>query len=165
MAFTLGLLVFVISAVALLALKPVIETFIGHQAAVVFGWLSWPALLVGLTVGLALLYRYGPSRDPVRWRWITWGSAGVIVFWVIASLLFSLYVGNFAHYDKTYGSLGAVIGFMMWIYLSTVVVLAGAELNSETEHQTAVDTTSGAPKPMGLRRAVMADTLGEAKGK
>jgi membrane protein len=98
----------------------------------------------------------------VRWRWISWGSGAVILFWVLASLAFSTYVSNFAHYDRTYGSLGAVIGFMVWIYLSTVVVLAGAELNSEIEHQTAVDTTTGAPRPMGLRGATMADSVGQS---
>ena len=83
---------------------------------------------------------------------------------ISASALFSLYVSNFAHYDKTYGPLGAVIGLMMWVYVSTIVVLAGAELNSEIEHQTTVDTTVGAPRPMGLRRAKMADTIGAAHG-
>lgn len=165
LAFTLGLLAFAIMAIGLLAARPAIETFVGRQAGMIFGWISWPALLVMLTLGLALLYRFGPSRDPVQWKWITWGSAGVIVFWLAASALFSAYVGAFAHYDKTYGSLGAVIGFMMWIYLSAVVLLAGAELNSEIEHQTAVDTTVGEPRPMGFRRAKMADTLGAAQGK
>ena len=165
LAFTVGFLAFLLGGIALVAAGPVVETLFGGQAAAVFGWISWPALLLGLTVGLALLYRFGPSRDPVQWKWISWGSAGVVLFWVVSSALFSLYVGNFAHYDKTYGSLGAVIGFMMWIYLSAVVVLAGAELNSEIEHQTTVDTTVGAPRPMGLRRAAMADTVGAAQAK
>jgi membrane protein len=164
LAFTLGFLAFLVTAIALLAAGPIVETLMGHRAAVVFGWISWPMLLIGLTLGLALLYRFGPSRDPAQWKWITWGSAGVVIFWVIVSALFSLYVNNFAHYDKTYGPLGAVIGFMMWIYLSAVVVLAGAELNSEIEHQTTVDTTTGAPMPMGLRNAKMADTVGAAQG-
>jgi len=165
LGFTLGLLVFLIAAVAALAARPALEAFVGPSAATVFSWIIWPVLVVLLALGLALLYRFGPSRDPVQWKWITWGSAGVVVFWLAASALFSLYVGNFAHYDKTYGSLGAVIGFMMWVYLSTFVVLAGAELNSEIEHQTAVDTTVGAPRPMGLRRATMADTVGAARGR
>jgi membrane protein len=163
LAFTLGFLAFIMAMIGLLAAQPFIETFVGPRAATMFGWISWPIMLAGLIVGLALLYRFGPSRDPVKWRWISWGSGAVIVFWAIASALFSLYVANFAHYDKTYGSLGAIIGFMMWAYLSTMVVLAGAELNSEIEHQTAVDTTVGAPRPMGLRRARMADTLGAAQ--
>jgi membrane protein len=164
LAFTLGFLAFVICGIALLAAGPVIATYVGPRAELVFSWIAWPLLVVGLMAGLALLYRFAPSREPVQWKWITWGSAGVIMFWIAASALFSVYVGNFGHYDKTYGSLGAVIGFMMWIYLSTVVVLAGAELNSEIEHQTTVDTTTGPPQPMGQRRARMADTLGKAQG-
>jgi membrane protein len=163
LAFTLGFLVFVVAGIALLAARPAVEAFVGARAAVLFSWISWPALLAGLMLGLALLYRFGPSRDPVRWRWISWGSVGVVVFWVIVSALFSLYVDNFGHFNKTYGSLGAVIGFMIWIYLSMLVVLAGAELNSEIEHQTGVDTTVGAPRPMGLRGAAMADSVGAAQ--
>jgi membrane protein len=165
LGFTLGFIAFVLASVALLAAGPVIGAFVGAQAAMVFGWVTWPLLLAGLMVGLGLLYRFGPSRDPVRWKWITWGSAGVILFWIAASALFSAYVGAFAHYDKTYGSLGAAIGFMMWIYLSAIVLLAGAELNAEIEHQTTVDTTTGAPLPMGLRNATMADTVGAAQGR
>jgi len=163
LGFTLGFLGFVILAVGLIAARPAVAALAGPSAADLFGWISLPALAIALTLGLALLYRYGPSRDPVRWRWISWGSVGVVAFWLAASALFSLYVDNFANYDKTYGSLGAVIGFMMWIYLSSIVVLAGAELNSEIEHQTAVDTTTGAPRPMGLRGARMADTVGAAQ--
>jgi membrane protein len=163
LAFTLGFLAFIIAAVGLIAAGPAVETFMGRQAALAFGWISWPLLLVGLAVGLALLYRYGPSRQPARWRWISWGSGAVILFWVAASALFSFYVNTFAHYDKTYGPLGAVIGFMMWTWLSAVVVLAGAELNSEIEHQTALDTTTGPAKPLGFRQARMADTVGAAQ--
>jgi len=162
-AFTLGFLAFAIAAITLLAAQPAIATFVGPHAATVFGWITWPALVAALIVGLALLYRFGPSREPARWKWISWGSAGVVLFWLAASALFSAYVGGFAHYDKTYGSLGAAIGFMMWIYLSMVVVLAGAELNAEMEHQTTVDTTTGTPRPMGFRRARMADTVGAAQ--
>jgi membrane protein len=145
LAFTLGFLVFVFAAIGLLAAGPAIAAFAGQPAATLFGWISWPVLLAGLTVGLALLYRFGPSRDPVRWRWITWGSIAVVIFWMIVSALFSLYVENFGHFNKTYGSLGAVIGFMIWIFLSMLVVLAGAELNAEIERQTAADAADRAP--------------------
>lgn len=165
LVFTLGYLALTIAALALLAAGPAIETFLGHHAALVFSWISWPLLLAGLVIALAVLYRFGPSRDPVRWRWLTWGSGFAVLLWVIASGLFSLYVGNFAHYDRTYGSLGAVIGFMTWTWISAMVVLMGAELNSEIEHQTTVDTTTGAPEPMGFRRARMADTVGAAQGR
>ena len=90
------------------------------------------------------------------------GSGVAAVGWLIVSLLFSWYVATFAHYDVTYGSLGAVIGFMTWLWLTATVILLGAELNAEVEHQTAADTTTGAPEPMGLRGAKMADSLGKA---
>ena len=83
--------------------------------------------------------------------------------WLVGSMLFSWYVANFGNYNETYGSLGAAIGFMTWIWLSTTVVLVGAELNAEIEHQTAVDSTVAPPKPLGERGARMADTVGEAK--
>jgi membrane protein len=163
LAFTLGLLVFAISAIAILAARPAIETFVGERAAMVFGWISWPLLLVGVIVGVALLYRFGPSRELVRWKWISWGSAVAVLTWVAISALFSVYVGNFAHYDRTYGSLGTVIGFMVWLWISSLVILLGAELNSEIEHQTARDSTTGAPQPLGARGAAMADTVGAAQ--
>jgi membrane protein len=106
---------------------------------------------------LSLLYRYAPSRAHARWRWITPGSALAGVSWVIMSVAFSLYVANFGHYDKTYGSLGAVVGFMTWIWLSLTVVLLGAELNSELEQETSADTTTGPPRPRGQRGAAVTD--------
>jgi membrane protein len=114
-------------------------------------------------LGLALLYRYGPSRVPARWQWITPGSFLAALIWLIASALFSFYLSRFANYSATYGSLGAVVGVMMWIYLSLFIVLVGAELNAEIERQTARDTTVGPDKPLGSRGAAMADEVGEAR--
>jgi membrane protein len=85
------------------------------------------------------------------------------MLWIAASLLFSWYAANLGSYNKTYGSLGAVIGFMTWIWISSIVVLIGALIDAEMEHQTARDTTTGSPKPMGSRGARMADTLGPAQ--
>jgi len=113
-----------------------------------------------VTLALAFLYRYGPSREKPRWRWITWGSVFAAVAWLGVSILFSWYAENFGNYNKTYGSLGAIIAFMFWIWLSIIIVLIGGELNAETEHQTVRDTTTGAPKPMGARGATMADMVG-----
>jgi membrane protein len=93
---------------------------------------------------------------------VTWGSAIAAIAWLIMSLLFSWYSANFGSYDKTYGSLGAAIGFMTWMWLSSTVILVGAELDAEMEHQTKRDTTSGAGKPMGSRGAQVADTIGRA---
>src|SRR3954447_5131498 len=124
--------------------------------------LRWPIMLVVVGLGLAILFRYGPSRDRAQWRWVTWGSALAAIGWLVFSLLFSWYVAHFGSYNKTYGSLGAAIGFMTWIWLSTMIVLIGAQVNAEMEHQTAEDTTVGEPQPLGTRRARMADTVGAA---
>jgi hypothetical protein len=98
-----------------------------------------------------VIYRYGPSRKEPQWRWVSWGSALAALLWLVTSILFSWYAGNFGNYDKTYGSLGAAVGLMTWMWLSFVVILVGAELDAEMEHQTARDTTTGSPKPMGSR--------------
>lgn len=163
LGFTLGLLAFVIVASGLLAAGPAVEAFVGRHAARVFNWATWPVLAAAVTGGLAVLYRYGPSREHPRWRWISWGSVVAVLLWAAASAAISIYIGNFAHYDRTYGPLGAVIGLLMWSWVSTMVILLGAELNSEIEHQTAVDSTTGAPVPMGFRGAKMADTVGAAQ--
>jgi membrane protein len=115
-----------------------------------------------IILGLSVLYRFGPSRRRARWRWISVGSIFAALAWLAMSSLFSWYLGNFANYNATYGALGAVVGLMMWMWLSTIVVLVGAELNSEVEHQTARDSTIGQEKPLGARGAVMADTVGAA---
>ena len=123
----------------------------------------WPVLFIMLMAALAVLYRFGPSRPSPRWEWIGVGTLVAAVLWVAGSSLLSWYLSNFGDYDATYGSLGAAIGLMMWMWMSSIIVLCGAELNSEIEHQTAVDTTVGPGKPMGLRGAAMADTLGAAQ--
>lgn len=163
LAFTAGLIVFGLAAVTVLGAGPAVETLFGPHIAIMVELVSWPILLVAMGVGIALLYHFGPSRDPVQFRWITWGSGAALLLWLLVSALFSLYVGNFAHYDKTYGSLGAVVGFMMWSWLSNVIILGGAELNSEIEHQVTTDSTVGRPKTIGFRRAKMADTVGAAQ--
>jgi membrane protein len=125
-------------------------------------YLRWPAMALLVLFALAMLYRYGPSRRRPKWRWITVGSVVAALSWVVVSSLFSWYLSNFANYNATYGALGAVVGLMMWMWLSSLVVLGGAALNSEIEHQTARDTTTGAERPLGGRGAVMADTVGAA---
>ncbi|MET0273797.1 MAG: YihY/virulence factor BrkB family protein [Phenylobacterium sp.] len=152
LAFTAGFLVFVIAAMAVMAAGPALAAFVGPQAGVAFNLAAWPVLLLAMGLGLALLYRFGPCRPKAPWRWITWGSAAAVVLWLAVSAAFSVYVGNFAHYDKTYGPLGAAVGFMTWIWLSSMVVLAGAELNSEVERQA---QPADAPGVGGLRAALL----------
>ena len=127
------------------------------------GLLRWPVMFGLLLLGLGVLYRYGPSRREAKWRWISAGSMFAATAWLLVSSLFSWYLANFANYNATYGSLGAVVGLMMWMWFSTIVVLVGAELNAEIEHQTARDSTVGPEKPLGVRGAVVADTVGPAQ--
>ena len=159
LAFTLGGLVFIIIALgAVLAVPAVLQNLaFGTQLETLINWLRWPLLLLIVTGLIALLYRYGPAREPPEWRWVSWGSAIAALLWLVFSGLFSWYASNFGSYDATYGSLGAAIGFMTWIWISTIVIVTGAELNSELEHETTADTTTGSEKPMGTRGAVMAD--------
>jgi membrane protein len=119
--------------------------------------------MVLIVLGLAALYRFGPSRREPRWQWITVGSVVAAIAWLAASILLSWYLSHFANYDATYGSLGAGIGLMMWMWISSIVILFGAELNSEIEHQTVRDSRVEADKPIGTRGAVMADTVGKAR--
>ena len=115
--------------------------------------------LLALIVFMAALYRYGPCREAPKWRWITPGALLAGIGAVIVSALFSFYVANFGTYNETYGSLGAIVGFLTWLWLVMVVLVLGGELDSELEHQTARDTTTGSHQPMGERGAVKADTL------
>jgi membrane protein len=124
------------------------------------GALRWAVLWLMAVLGMALLYRYAPSRERARWRWVTWGSVIAATLWIMASGLFALYVGSFATYGKTYGALGGVIALLMWFYLSSFTIVLGAEINAEMERQTARDTTEGPEVPLGRRGAYVADTIG-----
>jgi membrane protein len=162
---TLGIIVFILLTLGAVVVLPVILNYLPlHEVTAVLVKLGrWPILFGLVTVALQVLYRYGPSRSEPRWRWVSWGSVFAAIVWLAASALFSWYVANFGSYNKTYGSLGAIIGFMTWIWLSVIVVLVGAKLNAEMEHQTARETTVGQPKPLGMRGARMADTVGAAQ--
>src|SRR5947209_748004 len=166
LTFTLGAVLALLVAIGAIVVLPLVLAYLGFDATQQAGFLPllrWPALFVLVMLGLALLYRFGPSRRDAEWRWVSVGSMVAAFAWLAISALFSWYLSKFADYNATYGSLGAVIGLMMWIWLSVSVILVGAELNAEIEHQTARDTTVAHGKPLGARGAVMADTVGEAK--
>lgn len=135
---------------------------LGSVTDMLFRLGRWPVLFILVIVGLAVVYRFAPSRREPRWRWLSVGSVFAAAAWLGSSALLSWYLASFANYDATYGSLGAVIGMMMWMWVSSIVILFGAQLNSEIEHQTAKDTTAEHDKPLGVRGAVMADTVGKA---
>ncbi|WP_188580318.1 YihY/virulence factor BrkB family protein [Azorhizobium oxalatiphilum] len=165
LGFTLmGILFACVAMAGILAVPVALELLWLDQGTEWFiSLIRWPSLLVVVSCAIMLLYRLGPCRAHARWRWVMLGSVVSAMLWLAVSAGFSWYVSHFGSYNETYGSLGAVIGFMTWIWLSTAVVLFGAELNAELEHQTAVDSTTGSPRPMGARGAHMADTVGEAK--
>lgn len=164
LAFTLGMVLFMALAAAAVVALPVVMSFLRIDPALAaLSMLRWPLLLAMTMLGLSVIYRFGPSRAKAKWRWVSVGGAVGAVLWLLGSLIFSWYLANFANYNATYGSLGAVFGFLSWIWLSSVIVLLGAELNAEIEHQTAVDSTTGPAAPMGERGAAMADTVGKAK--
>jgi membrane protein len=161
LACTAGVVLFMIVALIGVVVVPAVLNFVGLGGVteVLIKWLRWPVLLLIVGVLLAALYRYGPSRETAKWRWVSYGSAFAAILWVIVSLLFSWYVANFGNYNKTYGSLGAVVGFMTWIWISSTVVLIGAQLDAELEKQTARDTTTGPERPLGTRGAAPADQV------
>ncbi len=168
--FTLGAVVLLSIAAASVVFVPAILTAVGFSGD--FGtrlllMARWPLLMVVIMFGLACLYRFGPSRMKPQWKWVTPGSFAAAVVWLSGSLLFSYYVSNFGNYNATYGSLGAIIGFISWLWLSALMVLLGAEINAEFEHQTAVDTADNRPadKPLGLRGATMADHVARSTDK
>lgn len=159
LAFTLGIIVFAVLAIGAVAAIPVMldYLYLGDVAEWLV-WLGrWPTLIVVLMVGLAALYRFGPNRDDAKWMWVSPGAIFASIAWLLGSILFSWYVASFEDYNKTYGALGAVIALLMWMWLSATIILVGAELNSETERQTVRDTTTGAPRPIGMRGADAAD--------
>ena len=158
---TLGAIVFVLIAVGLVAVVPAVlnALHLGVVGTILAQVIRWVLLLVLMAGALAVLYRVAPDRDAPRLRWVSLGSVVVTVVWAIVSLLFSFYVNNFGSYDKTYGTIAGVIVLMLWLYLTCYLVLLGAEINCEAEHQTAQDTTEGPPLPMGERDATAADTL------
>ncbi len=138
---------------------PILFAFAGasraYELAIAAG--RWPFLALFVLLILSLLYRYGPCRRAAKWHWVSVGSVFAMVVWLLASAGFSLYVSHFANYDRIYGSLGAVVILLFWLYMSFYIVLLGAEINAELELQTAQDTTAGEPRPIGKRGAFVAD--------
>ena len=164
LAFTLGMIGFAIIALAAIVVVPVVLGWLPEFSGALINIARWPVLAALVAVALAVLYRYGPSRDQPQWRWISWGSVVAAVLWLAFSAIYSYYAASFGTFNATYGSLGAVIGFMLWLWFSIIVVLLGAELNAEIEHQTTRETTVGDPQPLGQRGAHMADTVGREQG-
>ncbi|MCZ2814801.1 YihY/virulence factor BrkB family protein [Modestobacter sp. VKM Ac-2984] len=161
LVLTLGAIVFVLFTFALIAVVPIVLDVLplGGVGTVLAQVLRWVLLLAVVVGSLAVLYRAAPDRDAPKIRWVSLGSLVVTVIWAVVSVAFSFYVNNFSSYNETYGAIAGVIVLMLWLYLTCYLVLLGAEINAETEHQTARDTTQGDPEPMGKRDAVVADEV------
>lgn len=162
LGLTVGGIIFGLVALSLVAALPAMVRLIGLPPGIETTILlvRWPLLAIAVMFALAVLYRFAPSRAKPRWAWVSWGAVVATLLWLAGSIAFSFYVSNFASYNETYGTLGAVVILLMWFYLSGYVVLIGGELNAEMEHQTAKDTTEKGGAPMGRRDAQMADTVG-----
>jgi membrane protein len=161
LVLTLGAIVFVVVAIALVAVTPALLDSLVDAGPLRWGLetLRWVGLLVAMSAALAILYRVAPDREAPQLRWVSVGAVVATVVWLLASLGFSLYVDNFGSYNKTYGALAGVVVLLLWLWITMYVVLLGAEINAEAEQQTAKDTTVGPPKPLGERGAVKADSL------
>jgi membrane protein len=162
-AFTIGGIIAVMVGLAVILVVPAVVGLLslGFATAILIQAISFAIVIVFLMGSLALVYRLGPSRREAKWRWISPGSIAASVVWVAASIGFSFYASNFGSYNVTYGSLGAVIVVLLWLWISAYVVLFGAELNAELELQTARDTTAGPDAPMGQRGAFVANHVAE----
>jgi len=148
LVFTISGIVFAMAALGSIVVVPVILNYVGLSEAgdLLLRVGRWPLMYLVLTLALAIIYRYGPSRESAQWRWITWGSAIAALLWLAVSGLFSWYAANFGNFNETYGSLGAVVGFMTWLWISAIVILLGAEIDADLEHRN-TRSAAGASQP------------------
>ncbi|CAN5323341.1 hypothetical protein BH10PSE2_BH10PSE2_06660 [soil metagenome] len=164
LAFTLsGITTVLVSALLVVGVPIVLALFGVQENLSGLAWLRWPILFVAYVAALTVIYRFGPCRQKARWRWLTPGALFAASLSLIVSFLFSWYLTSFVKLDS-YGPLAAFMGFLLWIWFSVQIILMGAELNAEIEHQTAMDTTTGDPRPLGQRGALVADTVGHRRG-
>jgi len=161
---TFGAVIFVVLAIGLIGVVPVLlEQLAPGPIARIGGQIASFVLLAALMmVALSVLYKIAPHRDNPKIRWVSWGAVIATILWVIGSAGFFFFVNNFGSYNETYGALAGVIVLNLWLLLTMFVILLGAEINSELEHQTRRDTTTGEPRPLGQRDAEKADRVGEA---
>ena len=158
LAMTIGGLVVLLLAVGAISATAAIEHILPFSSPlihVLVQILFWAVAVVAVGVGLAAVYRFAPSRQDAPWMWVSPGSAAATLLWLAGTFGFGLYVSHFGSYNKTYGSLGGVVVFLTWLYLSAYILLMGGELNSELERQQALDADD-APAPAASPRPVAA---------
>ncbi|NNU16596.1 YihY/virulence factor BrkB family protein [Parvularcula sp. ZS-1/3] len=165
LAFTLGFILAGVVALTLVVAFPALISALSlplkAESAIVF--LRWPMLFFGMIVATSILYRYGPCRAEAQLQWLSLGSVAASLLWVLSSLLISFYASKITDFSATYGAFGAVLLLQMWLWATALMVLVGAKINAEAEHQTAYDTTTGPEQPIGERGAVVADELGPTR--
>lgn len=163
LALTLGgLCFFALSITAIAALPAAIAVLhLGATLTAALASLQWAVLCLAAVLALAAVYRFAPCRASARFRWLTPGAVVATLLWLFSSLLFSFYVANFASYNETFGSIGAVVVLLLWFYISAFAVCVGAEINAELERQTFRDSTTGPIRPIGRRGAYVADHVAE----
>ena len=159
LVFTVGAAIAAIIFLGIVVVMPAFFSmfYLGKGFEWLIQGLSYILMIVLMFGGVGAIYRWGPSRRQAKWRWITPGAILTVAVTALVSVLFSWYAASFGNYNATYGSLGALVGLLTWMWLSITILLIGAELNSEVEHQTARDSTIGRPRPLGDRGAQMAD--------
>lgn len=165
--FTLGGIIIGLIAIALVVAFPTIIHKIGLPATLesIVQFLRWPILALIVAFSLTIVYKVAPYRQSPKFKWTSWGAIIATVVWLLGSLIFNLFLSNFSRFDNAYGSFAAVIILILWFYLTAFIILLGAEINSEMEHQTNRDTTTGEDRPMGQRGGYHADHVaGKDKG-
>lgn len=156
------ILIAILSMGLIVVVPPLLDQLeLGEVVDALLSVAQYLVLALVFMTGLAILYRFAPDRTRASWKWLSWGAVVATVLWIIASIGFSIFVTQFGSFQETYGALAGVIILLLWFFISGFVVLMGAELNSEMEHQTRRDTTKGPERPMGERGAVKADTLAD----
>jgi membrane protein len=150
-------------AASVLAFVGKAATVLGPVAAVGINVATWAVAALLSCIGIGITYRYAPDRKDARWQWLSVGSAIATLLWLLATVGFGAYAASFGNYNATYGSLGAVVVLLMWLYVSSYAILLGAEINAEAERQTAQDSTTGHPRPLGQRGATVADQVADPK--
>lgn len=160
---TIGLVAVGITALLTVVVAPVVLAFIplGPFGNLIADVVRWSIAITVLLAGVGVLYRYGPNRRPARVQWLSFGALLAVVSWALISVAFSYYVANFGNYNQVYGSIGAVIAMLIWLWISSFLVLLGASLNAQIELRTRPDSTIGRAKPLGQRGAYAADNVVE----
>ncbi len=153
-----------ILAASVLALVAKFLDVLGPLFAIGINVATWIVAAGLASFAIGATYRYAPDRHDAKWRWLSFGSALATMLWLLATVGFGAYAASFGNYNATYGSLGAVVVLLMWLFVSAYAILLGAEINAETERQTACDTTTGHARPLGQRGATVADQVAGEPG-